>query len=68
VKRRGRPRIGHKRNYTVSDEDYEGFILFCKSIGRKPSEVIRSLVIKFYVSGMQSDLKLEKLLEELKKE
>jgi len=68
VKRRGRPRVGKIRTVRISDTDYTGFVLFCKSIGKTPSEVLRSLITEFYVKGMLSDLKLEKLIRELKKE
>ena len=52
----GRTRIGKHKTYRISEEDYEAFLQFCESRGLRPTQVVRSLVLKFYQENMLEDL------------
>jgi len=61
----GRKPIGKLRVYKMSQTDYDAFCAWVRSKGLIPSEVIRSLMIDYYIEGMIKDL--DDKIKELKK-
>jgi len=66
---RGRPKLTKsktvKRDFKIGLEDYEAFLKWCKLRKKKPTTMIRSLILRALVEGIISDIDLKKL-EELK--
>lgn len=55
-RKRGRPSIGHKKTFTISDRDYEAFKEWCVQRGLKISEVVRGSIKFMMKEGSISDL------------
>jgi len=72
TKRRGRPRLNDSetklRTYKISQRDYEAFCSWCRSRNLRPTQVIRSLILDYYVKGLLESTKIKSLkeLKELK--
>jgi len=56
-RRKGRPLIGHKKTYTISDLDNEMFTLFAKGMGKKKSELVRKFIIRFNAENLANKIK-----------
>lgn len=55
-RKRGRPSIGHKKTFTISDRDYKAFKEWCVQRGLKISEVVRGSILFMMKEGSISDL------------
>lgn len=62
-----RKKIGKLRVYKMNDLDYQAFCQWCRDKGLVPSEVIRSLMLDYYVKGLLEETNI-KSLKELKEE
>lgn len=67
TKKRGRPRLTDSetklRTYKISERDYHAFCEWCKSRNLKPTQVIRSLILDYYVKGLLESTKIKSLKE-----
>lgn len=61
-RRKGRPSIGRKKTYTISDLDNEMFTIFAKEKGKKKSEIVREFIISF-----NAEILANKIMEMRKK-
>ena len=69
TQKRGRPRLDDSetklRTYKIGKRDYEAFSRFCEGRRLTKSEVLRSLIMRYFVAGMVREISL-KTLKELK--
>jgi len=59
----GRPKVGRKRDYRMSDLEYQAFITWAKERGLVPSQVIRELVRKSLILGLIEETKIKSTKE-----